>query len=78
MVCQEKDIKKLHNGLFAGADSDNVTFFGGEIGLLAITFEEDDPETIIHVRLVMSYTFITTKSILKRMKQRIHACRMVS
>ena len=62
--------KKDHNCLFTNEDSGNVTFFGGEIGILDVAFYEDDPETVIHVRLVMSYIFTTTQSILKRVKQK--------
>ena len=53
-------IKRVHNCLFTNEDSGNVTFFGGEIGILDVAFYEDD----------MSYLFITTQSILKRIKQK--------
>ena len=42
-------IKKVHNCLFTNEDSGNVTFFGGEVGILYDPFYEDDPETVIHV-----------------------------
>ena len=48
--------------LFFDGDSVSVTFFGDELGILSVdinninlddvSFFEDDPETIIHVRLM--------------------------
>ena len=62
-----KIIKKLDDALFVNddiifmnKDSNNITFFGGDIGVLSVdldkiylddvNFDEDDPEIIIHVR----------------------------
>ena len=66
-------IKKVHNCLFTNEDSGNVTFFGGELGILDLAFYEDDPETVI-----MSYILITTQSILIKVKQKVHVCSMAS
>ena len=68
LVCYKKMIKKLYTALYAGEnilyfneDSGNVIFSCNEIGILNIdlnninldnNFDEDDPETIILIRLL--------------------------
>ena len=71
MVVTSMIIKKLDDALFANdkifinEDSNNVTSFGGEMGILRVdldkinlgdlNFCEDDPQTIIHVRIMASH-----------------------
>ena len=64
--------------IFYNADSGNVTFFSVEVGILSVdlpninldnvNFHEDDPETIIHVRLM------TWHNTFKQLK----ACKIIS
>ena len=48
------------------------------INLDDVKFDDDDTETVIHVKLMALYNIYTTQSMLKRHKQRINAWRMTS
>ena len=43
------------------------------INLDDVKFDDDDTETVIHVKLMALYNIYTTQSMLKRHKQRINA-----
>ena len=91
-----KVIKKLHNGLFTSdnilsfdENSDNVTFFSDEVGIISedlsninlddVKFYEDDPETIIYVRLMdWRNRFKKRKVFKKRFKQRTNTYSITS
>ena len=91
-----KMLEKLDDTLFANDDiifinegSNNVKFFGGEIGILSVdldktnlndvNFDEDNPETISHVRLLAwRNKFEKHKALKKRYKQKINVCSMAS
>ena len=75
--------------IFVNEDYNNVTFFSDELHILSvdlininlddINFEEDDPETIVHVRLMAwCNRFKQRKAYKKRYKQRIITCSMTS
>ena len=91
-----KMLEKLDDTLFANDDvifinegSNNVKFFGGEIGILSVdldktnlndvSIDEDNPETISHVRLLAwRNKFEKHKALKKRYKQKINVCSMTS
>ena len=75
--------------IFVNEDYNNVTFFSDELHILSvdlininlddINFEEDDPETIVHVRLMAwCNRFKQRKAYKKGYKQRIITCSMTS
>ena len=69
-------------------DSNNVTFFDDEIGILSVdldkinlddvNFDEDYPKTSIHVRLLAWHNGLNNKAFQKRNKEGINACSIVS
>ena len=91
-----KMLEKLDDTLFANDDvifinegSNNVKFFGGEIGILSVdldktnlndvSIDEDNPETISHVSLLAwRNKFEKHKALKKRYKQKINVCSMTS
>ena len=71
---------------FFDEDSGNVTFSSDELGVLTIdlnninlddiNFDEDDSETIIHVRIMAWHNRLKQQE--KRCKQTINACSVAS
>ena len=72
---------------FFDENSGNVTCSGNEIGILCVNINinpddvnsyEDDPKTIIHVRLFASHNKLQQHKAFKKEIRKINACSMVS
>ena len=74
--------------IFVNEDFNYVTFLSDEMGILSVdiddinlddvSFDKDDPETLIHVRLTAWCNDINNANLVKRYQPRINACSMAS